>query len=102
MKSSRENTRKGTRNSSMKLSQNQPYISDYQSSETIIKLILDKITTIAFYEGFSKEIEKNMGDFCYNHIKKEITSFFELNFVNYTIILLIIMKMNYFGKWSLR
>ena len=84
MKSSRENTRKGTRNSSMKLSQNQPYISDYQSSETIIKLILDKITTIAFYEGFSKEIEKNMGDFCYNHIKKEITSFFELNLVNYT------------------
>ena len=84
MKSSRENTRKGTKRSTGKSSQPQPYNSNYQSSETIIKLILDKITTLAFYEGFSKEIEKNMGDFCYNHIKKEITSFFELNFINYT------------------
>ena len=79
MKHSRESTRKPT-----KLSQTQEYNSHYQSSETIVKSILDKIFIFSFYEGYSKEIEKNMGNYCYEHIKKEITSFFELNFINYT------------------
>ena len=84
MKASRNNTRRGTNKSSTKISQTHSYNSNYQSSETIIKSILDKIITFAFYEGFSKETDKNLGEFCYNHIKKEITSFFELNFINFT------------------
>ena len=79
MKHSRENTRKPTKDIQI-----QEYTSHYQSSETIVKSILDKIFIFAFYEGYSKEIEQNMGYYCYEHIKKEITSFFELNFINYT------------------
>ena len=81
MKRSRESTRKNT---TTKLSQTPKYISNYQSSETIIKSILDKIFIIAFHEGYSKELERNLGNYCYQYIKKEMTSFFELNFINYT------------------
>lgn len=81
MKRSRESTRKNT---TTKLSQTPKYMSNYQSSETIIKSILDKIFIIAFHEGYSKELERNLGNYCYQYIKKEMTSFFELNFINYT------------------
>ena len=84
MKASKENTRKESKISTTKLNQAQTFNSNYQSTETIIKSILDKMITIAFYEGFSKETDKDLGEFCYNHMKKEITSFFELNFINYT------------------
>lgn len=84
MKASKENTRKESKISTRKQSQAQSFNSNYQSTETIVKSILDKITILAFYEGFSKETDKDLGEFCYNHMKKEITSFFELNFINYT------------------
>ena len=84
MKASKENTRKESKKSTRKQSQTQSFNSNYQSTETIVKSILDKITILAFYEGFSKETDKDLGEFCYNHMKKEITSFFELNFINYT------------------
>ena len=77
--------RKYTDRSSLnKIPKIESYISNYQSSESIIKFILDKIITIALYEAYSKEIDKNLGEFCYDNMKKEITSFFELNFINYT------------------
>ena len=84
MKHSRENTEKGSKRGSIKINESSSYNSNYQSSETIVKSIIDKITIYAFYKGFSKETDKNLGNFCYDHIKKEITSFFELNFINYT------------------
>ena len=80
MKRSRESTRKNTQ----RLSQTPKYISNYQSSETIIKSILDKIFILAFHEAYSKETEKNLSNYCYEYLKKEMTSFFELNFINYT------------------
>ena len=79
--SSRKDTDRPSLN---KIPQIESYISNYQSSESIIKFILDKIITIALYEAYSKEIDKNLGEFCYDNMKKEITSFFELNFINYT------------------
>ena len=84
MKHSRENTRKPTKRSIEKNIQPQEYNSNYQSSETIAKSIFDKIFIFAFYEGYSKELERNMGNYCYEYMKKEITSFFELTFINYT------------------
>ena len=80
MKRSRESTRKNTKKSS----QIPKYVTNYQSSETIVKSILDKIFILAFHEGYSKETDKNLGDYCYDYLKKEMTSFFELNFINYT------------------
>ena len=53
MKASKENTRKESKISTTKQSQTQTFISNYQSTETIIKSILDKMITIAFYEGFN-------------------------------------------------
>ena len=79
MRHSRENTKKGT---------NQPEEiikeTSCQSSEAVVKVILDKVITLALYEAYSKEISNNLGDFCFEHIKKEMTSLFELNFINYT------------------
>ena len=80
MKRSRENTRKNTK----KLSQIPKYITNYQSSETIIKSIIDKIFILAFHEGYSRETDKNLAEYCYDYLKKEMTSFFEINFINYT------------------
>ena len=73
--------RKDTDRSSLnKIPQIQSYISNYQSSESIIKFILDKIITIALYEAYSKEIDKNLGEFCYDNMKKRNNVFFRVKF----------------------
>ena len=79
MRHSRESTKKGTNPP-----QSIPKETTKQFSEAIVKVILDKVITLALYEAYSTEISNNLGDFCFNHIKKEITSLFELNFINYT------------------
>ena len=79
MRHSRENTKKEENNT-----QDISTEKMYQSSEAIVKVILDKVITLALYEAYSTEISQNLGDFCFDHIKKEMTSLFELNFINYT------------------
>ena len=97
MRHSRENTKK-EENHSQDISTEKMY----QSSEAIVKVILDKVITLALYEAYSTEISQNLGDFCFDHIKKEMTSLFELNFINYTkkIKIKIRKRMIYFGKFN--
>ena len=60
------------------------YITNYQSSESVIKQILDRIITVAIRSSQTKEIDEKMGDFCFNNLKIQMTSLFETNFINYT------------------
>lgn len=60
------------------------YKTNYQSSEGVIKILLDKIITLAVYSSQSKEIDEQMGLFCFTNFQKQITSLFETNFINYT------------------
>ena len=60
------------------------YKTNYQSSESVIKQILDRIITYAIRSSQAKEIDEKMGDFCFNHLKLQMTSLFETNFINYT------------------
>ena len=80
----RTNTKKSKKSETQNEEKNKIYITNYQSSEGVIKLLLDKIITLAIYTSQSKEIDEQMGIFCFNNFKKQMTSLFETNYINYT------------------
>ena len=85
----RDNVKKQTnKSSSKKDSQTEEnkhsYITNFQSSEAVIKQLLDKIIILAVRSSQAKEIDTQMGDFCFNNLKFQMTSLFETNFINYT------------------
>ena len=93
MKHKRESIKQGTNKSNIKDNnkneqQNEVpkkiYQTNYQTSEGVIKFILDKIITSAVRFSQSKEIDEQMGIFCFDNFKKQMTSLFETNFINYT------------------
>ena len=56
----------------------------YQTSEAIIKSILDKIISLSVRKSQSQKIDNLFGDFCFKKLQKQMTSLFETNFINYT------------------
>ena len=56
----------------------------YESTEGIIKQIIDKIIISVVRTTQAKEIEEQMGNFCFNSLKHQMTSLFETSFINYT------------------
>ena len=93
MKNKRSSIKQGTNKSSIKDNnkngqqnedQKKIYQTNYQTSEGVIKFILDKIITSAIRFSQSKEIDEKIGIFCFDNFKKQITSLFETNFINYT------------------
>ena len=80
----RTNTKKMKKSETPNEDKKNLYITNYQSSEGIVKLLLEKIITLAIYKAQTKEIDEQMGIFCFNNFKKQMTSLFETNFLNYT------------------
>lgn len=56
----------------------------YQSAEAIIKKILDKIINLSVKQSFSNKINSELGNYCFNYMKDNITNMFELNYITYT------------------
>ena len=56
----------------------------FQSAEGIIKQLVDKIIASAVRSTQIKEVDEQMGIFCFNNLKFQITSLFESTFINYT------------------
>ena len=62
----------------------EPYISSYQTSEGIVKLILDKIINISIHQSNMNKINSQINDYCFEYIQAQIEPLFEENFINYT------------------
>lgn len=76
----KSSSRKGTQNEENKKS----YKAFYQSSEGVIKQLLDKIINSAVRTSQAKIVDDQLGDFCFNNLKIQMTNFFQTNFINYT------------------
>ena len=62
----------------------EPYISTYQVSEGIVKLIIDKIINISIHQSNMNKINSQINDYCFEYIQAQIEPLFEENFINYT------------------
>ena len=58
--------------------------SKYQSTEGIIKVILDKIISEVIYKIYSKITSDKLGNFCFEDIKEQMSHVLQTNFLNYT------------------
>ena len=62
------------------------YNSNYQSTDTIIKIILDKIISQSVRESFLKKINNELNSYCYNYLQNHINSLLEESYLSYTTI----------------
>ena len=83
-KTSKTNTNKSNLNDNQNDEQKNFFKTNYQSSEAIIKCFLDKIISSVVRSTQAKELDKQLGNFCFNIFQKQFTSLFETNFINYT------------------
>ena len=60
------------------------YITNYQSSECIIKIILDKIINYSIRQSGANKINNQLNNYCFNYIQNQIEPLFEENYLNYT------------------
>ena len=56
----------------------------YQSSESIIKIIIDKLINLSVRKSYSNKIDSQLGEYCFNFMKNNINSMFELNYIAHT------------------
>ena len=63
----KKTTKKIDRKSTLKT---EPFISTYQVSEGIVKLILDKIITNSIHQSNMNKINSQINDYCFNYIYK--------------------------------
>ena len=62
----------------------EPYISSYQISEGIVKIIIDKIIINSIYEANMNKINNQLNDYYFEYLQGQIEPLFEENFINYT------------------
>ena len=56
----------------------------YQSTESIIKIIIDKLINLSIAKSYSNKIDSQLGDYCFNFMKDNINNIFELNYIAHT------------------
>ena len=85
-RATKKNTRKGTnrtkthREHSIKTE----YITNYQTSESIVKIILDKIINLSIRQSRLNKINTKIKDYCFEFIQNQIEPLFEEIYINYT------------------
>ena len=83
-----QKTRKGSTAKSPKRRKStikkEPYISSYQISEGIVKIIIDKIIINSIYEANMNKINNQLNDYYFEYLQGQIEPLFEENFINYT------------------
>ena len=60
------------------------FITNYQSPESIVKIILDKIINLSIRQSGINKINKHLKNFCFDYIQSQIEPLFEENYINYT------------------
>ena len=56
----------------------------YQSTESIIKIIIDKLINLSVRKSYSNKIDSQIGDYCFKFMKNNINNIFELNYLAHT------------------
>ena len=60
------------------------HITNFQSSEAIVKMILDKIINLSICQSNINKINNNLKNYCFEYIQNQIEPLFEVNYINYT------------------
>ena len=60
------------------------HITNYQSSEAIVKMVLDKIINLSIRQSGINKINNNLKNYCFEYIQNQIEPLFEVNYINYT------------------
>ena len=60
------------------------HITNFQSSEAIVKIILDKIINLSIRQSGINKINNNLKNYCFEYIQSQIEPLFEVNYINYT------------------
>ena len=55
-----------------------------QTTEAIIKIIVDKIINLSVKKSYSNKINSELGNYCFNFMKDSISSMFELYYITHT------------------
>lgn len=56
----------------------------HQTTEAIIKIIVDKIINLSVKKSYSNKINSELGNYCFNFMKDSISSMFELYYITHT------------------
>ena len=57
---------------------------NYQSAESIVKIILDKIITLTIRKSYANKINLELGEYCFDFIKNNIYTMFEPYYIAHT------------------
>ena len=82
----KKRTKKGTiRKNTLRTNTNKTnYITNYQSAEGIIKIILDKIINLSIRQSGVNKINNQLNNYCFKFIQNQVSPLFEENYINYT------------------
>ena len=86
----RQNVKRGTRKKTIRrqsqkvISHKSNYITNYQSPESIVKILLDKIITLSIRQSSINKIDNQLNKYCFDYIKNQIEPLFEENYMSYT------------------
>jgi len=85
-KKTRRKTRKSvsTIQSERKATFRAEYITNYQTAEAIVKIILDKIINLSIRQSGINKINNQLKGYCFKYIQNQIEPLFEENYINYT------------------
>ena len=59
-------------------------ISNYQSPESIVKILLDKIINLSIRQSRINKIDNQLHSYCFEFLQNQIEPLFEVNYMNYT------------------
>ena len=85
-KKTRRKTRKSvsTIQSERKATFRAEYITNFQTAEAIVKIILDKIINLSIRQSGINKINNQLKGYCFKYIQNQIEPLFEENYINYT------------------
>ena len=55
----------------------------YQSSEAIIKIIVDKIINLSIRKSYANKINSELSIYCFNYIKTQVNDMLEINYITH-------------------
>ena len=64
------------------------HISNYQSPESIVKILLDKIINLSIRQSLINKINNQLHSYCFEYMQNQVEPILEINYINY-------MKTNY-------
>ena len=82
----KRNTRKSTQRVTQKRKSTlyMGYITNYQSPESIVKILLDKIINLSIRQSLINKINNQIHNYCFEYLQSQVEPILELKYINYT------------------